>query len=137
GGGYGKMYRELGYDPDPCLNEDGVLDLIAGRPYFNLSRDARLYFRNFPYDYPFEKLKAEPERAIYPTPEANLSRAPKGFLLKMVGVTRQMLAAEKTLERAAAEVPEKLEGETFPRMARFAAEARAADLSRLSDRELI
>src|SRR5207253_6830566 len=62
-GGYGKMYRALGYDPDPELDADGVLDLIAGRPYFNLSRDARLYFRHVPYDYPFAKLKADPERA--------------------------------------------------------------------------
>jgi rifampicin phosphotransferase len=135
-GGYGRMYRELGYDPDPCLDQDGILDLIAGRPYFNLSRDARLYFRNFPYDYPFEKLKANPELAIYPTPEANLARAPRGFLLKMVGTTRQMLAAEKTLERAAEVTPERLEREHFPRMQEFAQQWREADRSRLSERDL-
>jgi phosphohistidine swiveling domain-containing protein len=136
GGGYGRMYRELGYDPDPCLDRDGVLDLIAGRPYFNLSRDAKLYFRNYPFDYPFEKLKANPERAIYPTPEPNLAKAPRGFLLKLPGVMRQMFAAEKTLERAAAEVPETLAQEAFPRLERLAAEWRGRNLTALSEREL-
>ena len=114
-----------------------MLDLIAGRPYFNLRRDARLYFRNFPYDYPFEKLKADPGLAIYPTPEANLAKAPKGFALKIVGVTRQMLAAEKTLERAAGETEEKLRHESFPRIARFGEELREKDLAPLTDRELV
>jgi len=137
GGGYGRMYRELGYDPDPCLETDGILDLIAGRPYFNLSRDVRLYFRHFPYDYPFARLKANPELAIYPTPEANLARAQRGFLLKSVSVVRQMLAAQKQLERAAEELPERLEAEAFPRIERHAAELRGRDLTPMSDAELL
>jgi phosphohistidine swiveling domain-containing protein len=136
-GGYGRMYRELGYDPDPCLNEDGVLDLIAGRPYFNLSRDAKLYFRQFPYDYPFAKLKADPALAIYPRPEPNLAKAPRGFLLKVVGVTRQMMAAEKTLERAAEEAPGHLEREVFPRMRAYAEALRAEDPRELTDPALL
>lgn len=137
GGGYGRMYRELGFDPDPSLAEDGVLDLIAGRPYFNLSRDARLYFRDFPNDYPFEKLKANPEAAIYPRPEPNLAKAPKGFLLKMPGVTLKMMAAERTLERAAGESGKELEEQVFPRIAEFARSWRERDLAGLSDRDML
>ncbi|MGV3719805.1 MAG: PEP-utilizing enzyme, partial [Actinomycetota bacterium] len=137
GGGYGRMYRELGYDPDPCLETDGVLDLIAGRPYFNLSRDARLYFRHFPYDYPFEKLKSNPELAIYPSPEANLARAPQGSLLKMLGATRRMLSAHKQLERSAEELPQRLESEVFPRIQQYAASLREASLASMSDAELL
>ena len=32
-GGFGRMYRDLGYDPDPALDEEGVFDLVCGRPY--------------------------------------------------------------------------------------------------------
>jgi pyruvate,water dikinase len=137
GGGYGRMYRELGYDPDPCLERDGVLDLIAGRPYFNLSREVKLYFHGFPNDYPFAKLKAHPERAIYPRAEANLAKAPRGFLFKLPGLTRRMLAAEKRLEHVAQELPEQLESAVFPRMAEYAAAMRQTDLARLTDRELL
>lgn len=136
-GGYGRMYRELGYDPDPALDEEGLLDLIAGRPYFNLSRDARLYFRNYPFEYPFARLKEHPERAIYPALEVNLARAPKGFLLKLPGITRRMVAAEKVQERAAEEVPGQLEREAFPGIATFAAAWRTRDLSGLCERELV
>src|SRR5206468_1710981 len=31
-GGYGLMYRDLGFRPDPSLDADGVYDLVAGRP---------------------------------------------------------------------------------------------------------
>lgn len=137
GGGYGRMYRELGYDPDPELESDGVLDLVAGRPYFNLSRDACLYFRHYPFDYPFEKLKANPELAIYPRPEPNLAKAPKGFVLKLPGVMRQMLAGEKTLERAAEEVPGQLEEVAFPGIAELAQRWRAESLGHFSDGELL
>ncbi len=136
-GGYGRMYRELGYDPDPALDDDGILDLIAGRPYVNLSRDARLYFRDYPFEYPFARLKEHPEQAIHPTPVVNLARAPKGFLLKLPGITRRMLAAERIQERAAKELPDRLEREVFPGIAAFATEWRARDLARHSERELL
>jgi len=136
GGGYGRMYRDLGYDPDPALETDGVLDLIAGRPYFNLSRDARLYFSGFPHEYPFAKLKEDPERAIYPTLEVNMARAPRGFVLKLFGYTARMLAAEKTLARAAGEVPDRLETQVLPGMARLAAEWRGRDLAALTEGDL-
>jgi rifampicin phosphotransferase len=136
GGGYGRMYRELGYDPDPYLDEDGILDLIAGRPYFNLSRDAKLYFAGFPHEYPFSKLKDNPSLAVYPQLEVNLARAPKGFLLKMIGFTRRMMAAEKTLERTAQELPDHLENRVFPAIEAVAAELRATDLSSLTDTEV-
>ena len=137
GGGYGKMYRELGYDPDPCLETDGVLDLIAGRPYFNLSRDARLYFRDFPFDYPFAKLKANPELAIYPRPEPNLTRAGKGFLWRLPCVAWRMRAAQKRLDRAAEELPDRLEREVFPRIAAFASDLRQFDLAAQPEQDLL
>src|SRR5205823_9487111 len=45
-GGFGQMYRDLGFDPDPALDTIGMFDLICGRPYCNLSREPRMQFRN-------------------------------------------------------------------------------------------
>lgn len=73
-GGFGLMYRDLGFDPDPALDDEGIFDLIAGRPYCNLSREARLHFRLMPLEHDFAKLKAEPAKALYPTPGMNLGR---------------------------------------------------------------
>jgi pyruvate,water dikinase len=65
-GGYGLMYRDLGYRPDPSLDEQGVYDLVCGRVYCNLSREPLVQFPEFPLGYSFAELKAAPHKAIYP-----------------------------------------------------------------------
>jgi pyruvate,water dikinase len=70
-GGFGLVYRDLGYDPDPSLDEEGVFDLVCGRPYCNLSREARLHGRRLPLEHSFAALKADPQKALYPKPTFN------------------------------------------------------------------
>jgi pyruvate,water dikinase len=65
-GGYGLMYRDLGWEPDPSLDEQGVYDLVCGRVYCNLSREPLVQFPKFPLGYSFAELKAAPHKAIYP-----------------------------------------------------------------------
>jgi phosphoenolpyruvate synthase/pyruvate phosphate dikinase len=65
-GGSGLMCRDLGFDPDPALGEEGTFDLVCGRPYCNLSREPRLRYRNLPFEHPFRALKANPAKALYP-----------------------------------------------------------------------
>lgn len=92
-GAYGRLYRDLGYDPDPALEETGVLDLICGRPYYNLSREVRLYFQDFPFVYPLKALKADPRRASYPTPEVDIKTARPGFWRRLPRTLFKMVAA--------------------------------------------
>ena len=136
-GGYGQMYRNLGFDPDPALDELGVLDLVCGRPYFNLSRDARLYFRHFPNDYPFAKLKANPALAIYPKPEPNLAKAPPGFWWRLPFTIGRMMAVERQLKVTAANFEASFRSKA---LVKFAHEARAAageELGHLMPHQLV
>ena len=71
-GGFGLMYRDLGFDPHPALDDAGVFDLVCGRPYCNLSREARMHDRHLPLGHPFAALKADPRRALYPAPTVTL-----------------------------------------------------------------
>src|SRR5262249_43206483 len=80
-GGYGLMYRDLGFRPHPSLDEEGVYDLVAGRPYCNLSREPRLYSGWLPSEHDFAALKADPVKALYPRPVRNPSRAGPAFWL--------------------------------------------------------
>jgi len=70
-GGFGLMYRDLGFDPDPALDEEGIFDLVCGRPYCNLSREARMHYRQLPFEHRFAVLKADPGKALYPAPAMN------------------------------------------------------------------
>ena len=80
-GGYGLMYRDLGFRVDPALDDEGVYDLIAGRPYCNLSREPRLYSGWLPYEHPFAALKADPARALYPRAVQRRPAGGPGFWL--------------------------------------------------------
>ncbi|HZT83718.1 MAG TPA: PEP/pyruvate-binding domain-containing protein, partial [Gemmataceae bacterium] len=136
-GGYGLMYRDLGFDPDPALDEEGVFDLVCGRPYCNLSREARMHYRQLPFEHPFAVLKADPRKALYPQPVPNAARAGWRFwlflpvllpavLLKMgraVGIQRE-------LNRTTAA---RLREELFPAFAAETAQAAAEDLTKLDD----
>jgi pyruvate,water dikinase len=75
-GGLGLMARDLGYEPDPALDTQGIFDLVCGRPYCNLSREARNHDRAIPFEHPFARLKADPRLALYPAPTINALRLP-------------------------------------------------------------
>lgn len=107
-GAYGRMYRELGYDPDPEVGS--VLDLIAGRPYTNLSRSARLYFRHFPFAYSAARI----QEGELPPPEVDLQRAPTGFWRHLPATVFKMIRAEGILRRARRDFPQKFREQIVP-----------------------
>ena len=59
-GGFGQMYRDLGFHPDPALDEIGMFDLICGRPYCNLSHEPRMQYKNLPFEHRFDSLMKNP-----------------------------------------------------------------------------
>jgi pyruvate,water dikinase len=77
-GGFGQMYHDLGFDPDPALDDIGMFDLVCGRPYCNLSREPRMQYQQLPFEHRFELLKRNPNKALYPQATFNPRRA--GFL---------------------------------------------------------
>lgn len=78
-GGLGLMYRDLGFDPDPALDDLSIYDLIGGRPYCNLSREPRLHYHRLPFEHPMAALKANPAKALYPRPVLNPARGGLSF----------------------------------------------------------
>jgi pyruvate,water dikinase len=141
GGGFGLMYRDLGFDPDPALDEDGVFDLVCGRPYCNLSREPRLLFRQLPYEHPFAWLKADPSRALYPVPVMNPRRAGWKFWLGMPLLFPVLfwktVRAEFRRKHLARTLAQRLREETFPAFAAEAARAAVEDLGGLDTPTLL
>ena len=82
-GGFGQMYRDLGFDPDPALDNIGIFDLISGRPYCNLSREPRMQYQNMPFEHNFAWLKKNPNKALYPQASFNPRRAGLMFFIKI------------------------------------------------------
>ena len=130
------MFRDLGFDPDPELDDGGIIDLVCGRPYVNLSREPKLYFRDFPYGYDFAALKQQPAAAFYPQPGMRPELATGRMWLKLPAIVFRMFRAHARMRRQMETLPAELRTRVFPEFAAAVAQARQDDLARLSPAEL-
>jgi pyruvate,water dikinase len=134
-GGFGLMYRDLGFDPDPSLDEEGVFDLVCGRPYCNLSREPRLVFRQLPFEHPFAVLKAAPHKALYPKPVLNPSRAGWRFWLKLPILLPvlfwKLMRSETRIRRLGRTLPQHMREELLPAFAAETQREAAQDPAKL------
>jgi pyruvate,water dikinase len=136
-GGFGLTYHDLGYEPDPSLDEAGVYDLVCGRPYCNLSREPRLYSRGQPLEHPFAALKAAPHKALYARALPNWSKAGWAFwFFQPIHIWRSF-RFELRLQAQVRLFAERLRGEIIPAFAAETAQGAAEDLSRLDDAALL
>jgi pyruvate,water dikinase len=140
-GGLGSMYRDLGFNPDPSLDQDGVFDLVCGRPYCNLSREPRMYFPRLPFKHSFEAMKAAPRKAFYPTPVLETSNFGFSDWMKLIAVLPTELARlarhQILLKKAISSFPSQFRGELAPSFKAAASQQAAIDLTRLDHDSLL
>ena len=136
-GGYGLMYRDLGFNPDPALDDEGVFDLVCGRPYCNLSREPRMQFRDVPFEHPFALLKANPRKALYPQPILNPARAGWRFWLLLPIITIRLIRSTALLKRLGQTFPRHFREDVLPAFRAAVREEAGQDLTRLDDAALL
>jgi pyruvate,water dikinase len=136
-GGFGQMYRDLGFDPDPSLDDEGIFDLVCGRPYCNLSREPRMQYRMLPFEHPYAVLKANPQKALYPQAVLNPARAGWRFWLFLPVVFFKLILSGRRLRRLSQSFAERFREESIPDFVREAAEAGAQDIAHLDNATLL
>jgi pyruvate,water dikinase len=136
-GGFGLMYRDLGFDPDPALDEEGIFDLVAGRPYCNLSREPRMQYRYLPFEHSFATLKANPARALYPQPSLNPARASMRFWLTLPWLTLKLFRSSIKLTQIARTFADNLRQEIIPAFAAETVQEMSQDISSLDSSALL
>ena len=136
-GGFGLLYQDLGYEPDPTLADDGIYDLICGRPYCNLSREPLFYARGVPLEHDFAELKAAPQKAVsYPHPKPNLSRV--GLASRLPGrCVFKDFRFELSLQNWSKTFADRLRREIIPPFVAATDQAAQQDLSRMTPAELL
>jgi rifampicin phosphotransferase len=90
-GGFGRMYREAGFDPSPAACRDGFLDLVAGQIYMDLSRAPEMFFEGYPYAYDPEALAGDPNASQSPP------TVPRGSILDRYRVGKRATAVRTKL----------------------------------------
>jgi len=138
-GGYGLMYRDLGYGS--ASTDECVYDLVAGRVYCNLSRELRQHAGTLLFDYPFAAFKADPRLALAPQPVRDPSRAGALFWLllplrlpfNILGGLRRMVRLGRLSNSFAAHFRQ----EILPPFAEETAQAAGEDWSKLPSQDLL
>ena len=136
-GGFGLMYRDLGFDPDPTLDEEGIFDLICGRPYCNLSREPRMQYRTLPFEHPFAALKANPSKALYPQAVLNPAKAGWRFWLFFPAVVFKLVRSGRKLRRLSRTFAERFRNEIVPAFVSEAKKEAGQDTSKLASADLL
>ena len=136
-GGLGKAYRSLGFYPSERVDSEGVLDLICGRVYVNLSREAELHFDGFPFAHDFDALKRNPQQAMYAQAQTDIKRSNASFWLKLPLHIVRMSRAEVRLRQCRSDFDRLLTEEVFPAFQAEIEAERDILYSDLSDAELL
>ncbi|MGA2068017.1 MAG: PEP/pyruvate-binding domain-containing protein [Thermoguttaceae bacterium] len=128
-GGYGAMYRSVGFEPSETSRREGVLELIAGRIYMDLSRAPGMFFDGFPYQYDVALLAGSPDASQGPP------TVPAGSLLEQYRAGRKLAAINGKIQELARDYDRTLQERAFPAFADYVRAEKARDLTRLSTGE--
>lgn len=136
-GGFGLTCRELGFLPSRRFDEEGVLDLICGRLFFNLSREVEFNFHGFLFEHDFQQLKRDPNKAIYPQPTPNIKRSNALFWGKFPYYIAKAITAELKHSKFRKDLDKILSEKIFPAFEEYVQTEKQVSLEELSDQEVI
>ena len=136
-GGFGMTCRELGFLPSCRFDEEGMLDLICGRLYFNLSREVEFNFHGFLFEHDFQQLKRDPHKAIYPQPTPNIKRSNALFWIKFPYYIAKAITAEIKHSKIRENLDRTLSTKIFPAFEQYVQAQRQISLEELSDQQVI
>lgn len=135
-GGYGRMYRGLGFAPSRRVCEDGFLELVAGRICADPDRLAEVFCAGLPLGYDLAALEADP-RQLDRGPTVLVPELTDPWLLfRLPGLLWRMWRAGRCVKRESRCAVERFEQHVFPPYRSWVQQQRHLDLSRLSDRDL-
>ncbi len=135
-GGYGRLYRSLGYSPLRRVCDDGFLELVAGRVCADPDRLAELFNVGLPLGYDLTALRADP-RWLERGPTCLMpERADAWLLLRLPTVIWTLWRATRRLKCEPVRVVERWERQVLPPYLSYVQQQRREDLASLSDREL-
>ncbi len=130
-GGYGALFRQVGFLPGPVADAEGFLDLIGGRIYMDVGRGPEMFLAGFPYSYDVAMLRANPDAAQKPP---SLSRATD---VSALAAGRALAAVPALIATAEGNFAQLLTGTTIPAYKAWVEVERARDLTALDAAALL
>lgn len=136
-GGFGQLYRMLGYRPSREVREGGFLELICGRIYADPDRLPDLFWDGMPMEYDLDALADDPSLLDAAPSRFAPERADSRFLMNLPANLWGMLRSHRRTRRLAPIAAQRLEEEILPDYLGWVREQRGRDLAALSDEQLL
>jgi len=135
-GGFGRLYRELGYRPSSEVCRNGFLELIGGRIYMDPERLAQLFWEGMPWAYDLEAVTDDPAVLDHPPGKFDPERTGPLFLFRLPGLVWAMMRASRRIRREGLTVAQEFEtaAESF---SEYVQAKRKLDLADLSEAQLL
>ncbi len=113
-GGFGRLYRDLGYRPSPTAQREGFLELIGGRIYADPERLPEMFFDAMPLRY--DQAELETDRSVLDRAPAKFDphRADNRFLMQLPANIAAMFRVRKRMKRGAIDARERFEEKVLP-----------------------
>ncbi|MCC5828057.1 MAG: hypothetical protein JJU36_01290 [Phycisphaeraceae bacterium] len=113
-GGFGRMYRMLGYRPSQRVMEEGFLEMITGRIYTDPERQAELFWDGMPLSYDPRELINDPSRIGNMPDRFDGNKADIHFLKRLPGNLMGMRRVSREIRRLRPEADKRFNASIVP-----------------------
>jgi pyruvate,water dikinase len=129
-GGFGNLYRMVGFEPGPKVTGESFLRRIAGRPYMDLSLMPEFFAEDFPFAYDPGALRGDPNAGQAPP------TIPTGTVKQRMAAGRMLAGVNAKIEAHAQGFDAEFEQQVLPQFRQWVAAQKSTDLAALSAGEL-
>ncbi|MDA1141131.1 MAG: PEP-utilizing enzyme [Planctomycetota bacterium] len=136
-GGFGKLYRDLGYVPSREVMADGFLELIGGRIYADPDRLAGLFWDDLPMVYDRDQIRSDPKLLDQGPQKFDPDRVDASFLFKVPQAIRSVLKCSRATRRGLKTCHDFFEAECLPPFLEYIRIKRGQDLKSMSTEEVL
>ncbi len=130
-GGYGEMYKMIGFEPSEEVSKNGFLKLIGGRIFMDISLSPDMFFEKYPFDYDLKLLKTDPEAANNPP------SLPKGSFGERMKMMRKLSLINKKMRALVDNFDELLDKNYIPDFIAWVNAEKGKNYKNLSNNELM
>jgi pyruvate,water dikinase len=136
-GGFGLLYRQLGYRPSRRVRGDGFLELIGGRIYADPDRLAELFWEGMPLAYDLDGLTHDKTLLDRAPGKFEAAKADGSFLWRLPGNLWGMWKVSRNLGRGRCGAARRFEAKVLPPFLKQIDAEKADKLESLSDAALL
>jgi len=136
-GGFGRLYRDLGYRPGREVCENGFLELICGRVYADPARAADLFWEGMPLTYDPAEVAANPKLLDSAPTRFDAQQVGGRLLLRLPGLLHAMWRCARITRAARSEAVDRFERRILPPFLDWVQARRREDLTTRSTADLL